>query len=230
MTATLSLCFSFLFTSCHMHSSPSSSPCSAWLCLTSFLPFCHCCAVASCTTSFPFHGRMPASCPQRSARLQGLTNQPLTIAGRGNSQGGSVASKKGPVPTQPQGTIQKKCRTRGGKSALASLPIQESAPQISAVEPTKKSGTNIIWEGTRTDQLVSWIMSHAADRHILFHDCLTSTPTPVFLPSDKPSSKNKKDVLVAIAKHIFGGDPEHATLHAPDPTRYVTSVTNCLGA
>ena len=56
MTATLPLCFSFPFTLCRMHSSPLSSPCSAWLCLTLFLPFCHCRAVASCITSFPFHG------------------------------------------------------------------------------------------------------------------------------------------------------------------------------
>ena len=57
MTATLSLCFPFLFTLCRMHSSPHSSPCSAWLCPTSFLPFCHRRADASCCTSFPFHGR-----------------------------------------------------------------------------------------------------------------------------------------------------------------------------
>jgi hypothetical protein len=166
------------------------------------------------------------------------------MAGRGISQGGSVASKKGPVPTQPQthpvssastrgsvpqGTIQKKHHIRGGKSASISLLGQEPAPQTSAAEPTKKSGANIVWEGTCTDQLVTWITLHAADRHILFHDRSTSTPTPVFLPGDRPSGKNKKDVLAAIAKHIFGGNPDHSASYASDPTRYVTSVTNHLG-
>ena len=77
--------------------------------------------------------------------------------------------------------------------------------------------------------LVAWITSCAADHHVLFHDQSSSTSTKLS-PGDKPSGKNKKDVSAAIAKHIFEDDPDHSSGYAAEPTRYVTSVINQLGA
>ena len=77
--------------------------------------------------------------------------------------------------------------------------------------------------------LVTWITLRAADRHILFHDCSSSTST-MLTPSNKPSSKNKKDVSAAIVKHICEDDPDHSSVYAAEPTKYVTSVINRLGA
>ena len=101
---------------------------------------------------------------------------------------------------------------------------------LSAPEPSKKSMPNITWEGKHTDQLVEWSMTHTADWHILFHDCVTSTSASKPPPGDKPSGKSKKEVSAAIARHIFITDPDHSFLYASDPLRYVTSVINQLGA
>ena len=79
------------------------------------------------------------------------------------------------------------------------------------------------------DMLVAQITSHAADRHVLFHDWSSATSTKLS-PGDKLSGKNKKDVSAAIAKHIFEDDPNHSSAYTAEPTRYVTSVINWLGA
>ncbi|KAF8128389.1 hypothetical protein EV363DRAFT_1400563 [Boletus edulis] len=47
---------------------------------------------------------------------------------------------------------------------------------------------------------------------------------------DKPSGKNKKEVVAAIAKHIFGQNPEHSSTYTIDLEKYTTSVTNRLSA
>ncbi|KAF8430924.1 hypothetical protein L210DRAFT_863670, partial [Boletus edulis BED1] len=85
----------------------------------------------------------------------------------------------------------------------------------------------ISWEGIRTDMLVAWIMSHPADCHILFHD-RSSSSSSMLTHGDKPSGKNKKEVAAAIAKHIFGQDPEHSSTYTVDLAKYTTSVTNRL--
>ncbi|KIJ58649.1 hypothetical protein HYDPIDRAFT_33975 [Hydnomerulius pinastri MD-312] len=45
---------------------------------------------------------------------------------------------------------------------------------------------------------------------------------------DKPSGRNKKDVVAVIAEHIFEDDPVYSTLYASDPGKLATSVTNRL--
>ena len=72
----------FSFTSCRMHSSFLSSLCSAWLCLTSFLPFCHRHAVASCFTSFPFHGRAWCTLLPHATRVRKYSR---TVIGRSDT-------------------------------------------------------------------------------------------------------------------------------------------------
>ncbi|KAI6023512.1 hypothetical protein PISMIDRAFT_34519, partial [Pisolithus microcarpus 441] len=77
---------------------------------------------------------------------------------------------------------------------------------------------SISWDTdpTRTDKLVSWIVSHSGDRNILFHDRSSNTTPLVLSPDDKPSGKNKKEVSTVIAKHIFECDLVYASLYALD--------------
>ena len=168
--------------------------------------------------------------PRHSSRLQALTNRPFFMAGKARPIAGTP-NTLGLNPTQAVSASQrggmppKKRRGRGSKATPAPTP----APAPSAPAPTKKTSTaNITWDERRTDMLVTWITSHAADRHVLFHDRSSSTSTTL-TPGDKPSSKNKKDVSTAIAKHIFEDDPDHSSVYAAEPTKYVTSVINRLG-
>ena len=103
------------------------------------------------------------------------------------------------------------------------IPDQASS---SAPKPIKRSMLNIVWEGRHTDQLVEWIMTHIADWHILFHDRSTSTSASRPPLGDKPSGKSKKELSAVIARHIFTSDPDHLSLYAADPSKYVTSVIN----
>ena len=75
MTATLSLCFSLLFTLCRMHTSLHSSLCSAWPCPTPSLPFCHRHAVALCLISLPFHGRAWCTLLPHATRIRNILEQ-----------------------------------------------------------------------------------------------------------------------------------------------------------
>ena len=169
------------------------------------------------------------------------------MTGRGTTRG-TATSKKVVIPTPQTGiptttrgsapaATQTKCHAQGGRPATIetaslippSLHLEEPQAASLPTKPTKKSAANIIWEGHCTDQLVDWITSHISDHHILFHDHSASALTAQPPPGDKPSGKNKKDIASAIAKQIFGDDPDHATSYTSDPARYVTSVTNHLG-
>ena len=177
--------------------------------------------------------------PQRSSRLQALTNRPFFMAGKARPIAGTpntldLNPTQAVSASQRGGMPPKKRRGRGSKATPAPTPSSTSAgmsaPAPSAPAPTKKTSTaNITWDERRTDMLVTWITSRAADRHVLFHDRSSSTSTTL-TPGDKPSGKNKKDVSAAIAKHIFEDDPDHSSVYAAEPTKYVTSVINRLGA
>ena len=159
------------------------------------------------------------------------------MAGRGSGQGSIFMPFEPPmVPSPSQVTPstsappKKRC-LRASKSAPTLQPIGiPDQASSSAPEPIKRSTLNIVWEGRRTDQLVEWITTHIADRHILFHDRSTSTSASRPPPGDKPSGKSKKEVSAVIARHIFASDPDHLSLYAADPSKYVTSVINRLGA
>ncbi|KAI5993283.1 hypothetical protein EDD15DRAFT_2367549 [Pisolithus albus] len=88
----------------------------------------------------------------------------------------------------------------------------------------------IQWDATRTELLVSWLLNHAADRHILFHDKNTGGPSsaPPAAPGDKPSGCNKKEVRLAIASHIFAGDPVYGGQWAVNSDKFQLSVMNRL--
>ena len=52
-------------------------------------------------------------------------------------------------------------------------------------------------------ELVSWLVTHPADRHILYHDHIQSGSAPPLPSNQRPSGRQKKDIHAAIAKHIF---------------------------
>ncbi|KAI6124950.1 hypothetical protein EV401DRAFT_1886108 [Pisolithus croceorrhizus] len=60
----------------------------------------------------------------------------------------------------------------------------------------------IQWDATRTELLISWLLNHAANRHILFHNKNTGGPSsaPPAAPGDKPSGCNKKEWAVNSEK------------------------------
>ena len=104
------------------------------------------------------------------------------------------------------------------------------APGAASASSSKSSAPqppNIVWDETHIQELVSWLITCPADRHILYHDHNQTGSTPPFPPSEWPSGKQKKDVHAAIAKHIFEGK-DHEYTNNPD--RYVTSVSNQLTA
>ncbi|KAI6115779.1 hypothetical protein EDD16DRAFT_1482447 [Pisolithus croceorrhizus] len=86
------------------------------------------------------------------------------------------------------------------------------------------------WDTTCTDQLITWLLTHSANHHILFHDKNTgeSSHTTPAAPGDKPSSCNKKEVHLAIASHIFTNDPVYGGQWAANLERYPVSVMNHL--
>ncbi|KAI6156379.1 hypothetical protein EDD17DRAFT_1764350 [Pisolithus thermaeus] len=86
------------------------------------------------------------------------------------------------------------------------------------------------WDATCTDQLITWLLTHATDRHIPFHDKNTgeSSHAPPAAPSDKPSSHNKKEVHLAITSHIFANDPVYSRQWAANSDRFQVSVMNHL--
>ncbi|KAI6102484.1 hypothetical protein EV401DRAFT_1893887 [Pisolithus croceorrhizus] len=60
----------------------------------------------------------------------------------------------------------------------------------------------IQWDATRTELLISWLLNHAANRHILFHNKNTGGPLSALpaAPGDKLSGHNKKEWAVNSEK------------------------------
>ena len=73
---------------------------------------------------------------------------------------------------------------------------------------------NIIWDKTHVQELVSWLVTRPADRHVLYHDHNQAGSGPPLPPNERPSGR-QKNIHVAIARHIFDGkDPEYSTVVA----------------
>ncbi|KIK10781.1 hypothetical protein PISMIDRAFT_20105 [Pisolithus microcarpus 441] len=110
----------------------------------------------------------------------------------------------------------------GSRGGRGDIPVTGENP-LGRVLPVQ-------WDATRTNQLVTWLLIHAADRHILFHDKNTgeSSHTPPAAPGDKPSGCNKKEVHLTIASHIFANDPVYGGQWAANSERFQVSVMNRL--
>lgn len=136
--------------------------------------------------------------------------------------------QKGSSTASTSQSSRSSAKKKGKDRAL--MPLPSSPPSEPATIPSsskKTSSVNVIWDERRTDLLVQWILSHPADRHILFHD-RTSSTVPKLSPDDKPSGKNKKEVSTVIARHIFAKDPDYSALYKAEPGKFVTSVINRL--
>ncbi|KIK14476.1 hypothetical protein PISMIDRAFT_116974 [Pisolithus microcarpus 441] len=105
----------------------------------------------------------------------------------------------------------------GSRGGRGDIPVTGENP-LGRVLPVQ-------WDATRTDQLVTWLLTHAADRHILFHDKNTgeSSHTPLAAPGDKPSGCNKKEARLTIASHIFTNDPIYGGQWAENLERFQVS-------
>ncbi|KAI6106783.1 hypothetical protein EDD17DRAFT_1839924 [Pisolithus thermaeus] len=93
---------------------------------------------------------------------------------------------------------------------------------------TMVKAQTISWDAdpSCTDKLVAWILGHPTDCHILFHDHTTNVPA--LSPEDRPSGKNKKDIVAVIARHIFESDSVYANQYTLDAGKFSMSVINHL--
>ncbi|KAI5995120.1 hypothetical protein EDD15DRAFT_2366046 [Pisolithus albus] len=111
--------------------------------------------------------------------------------------------------------------TRGTANRGSTRGAKGRAPAVGG-EPVK--GLQVHWDQdpTRTERLIRWLLSHAADRHILFHDKNTgqSSSAPPPAAGDKPSGRNKKEVRLAIAKCIFEDDSVYGEQYATNPDKF----------
>ena len=152
----------------------------------------------------------------------------------------SKAHPKSTTTPQLSGGRGNLCGRPKGKGHQQSTVPQSNTiqlvPQPPAAPPpsqavTSKSFPNISWDAdpSRSEKLVTWLVSHPADCHILFHDCAGNSSTaPTLSPSDKPSGRNKKDVQAVIAQHIFEHDDVYAELYVSHPEKFTSSVGNRL--
>ncbi|KAG2138655.1 uncharacterized protein EDB93DRAFT_1253206 [Suillus bovinus] len=83
----------------------------------------------------------------------------------------------------------------------------------------------LAWEGNiqRTNALVQYLVTHAADRRILFNEGGKK-------PDDEgpPSGSNKTKICAVIAQHIFETDQEYMGWYSEDPAKFTSTVTNRL--
>ena len=164
-------------------------------------------------------------CPHHSARLSALA-QSFTMASTSSktqqprSRALSKPSEKAPPVPKPPGRTA--CGWGKGR-----LRTQEVTGPLTAAKSSALRPPNIIWDETHVQELVSWLVTHPADRHILYHDRNQSKSAPSLPPDQQPSGRQKKNIHAAITKHIFDGkDSEYSN----DPNRYATSVCNQLTA
>ncbi|KAI6036710.1 hypothetical protein BKA83DRAFT_4511324 [Pisolithus microcarpus] len=119
--------------------------------------------------------------------------------------------------------------TRGTANRGSTRGAKGKAPAVSG---ESVRGLQVHWDQdpTRTERLIHWLLNHAADRHILFHDKNTgqSSSAPPPAAGDKPSGRNKKEVRLAIAKCIFEDDPMYGEQYATNPDKFQLCVMNRL--
>ena len=172
---------------------------------------------------------------RRSARLREHARQPFTMSNTIPtplipSQGPQVktgASWQGMARGTARGTARgSTARGQGGSRGKA--PVHQPVHGTPAEDSPSPSSGNVNWENnpTLTTNLIQWLVDCPADRHILFHDRATST----YIPSsgDKPSSRNKKEVLAVVAAYLFEKDPAYGSAYALDKPKLSSSLTNRL--
>ena len=167
---------------------------------------------------------------RRSACLREHARQPFTMSNTTLTppippQGPQVktgASRRG----MARGAVRGTARGRGGSRGKA--PVHQPVHGTPTEDSPLLSSGNVTWESnpTLTTNLIRWLVDRPADRHILFHDRATST----YIPSsgDKPSGRNKKEVLAVVAAYLFEKDPAYGSAYALDKAKFSSSLTNRL--
>ncbi|KAI5987247.1 hypothetical protein EDD15DRAFT_2199773 [Pisolithus albus] len=147
---------------------------------------------------------------------------------RGNRGGGSRGITDAMAISNPIDGLSRGMATRGHANRVGVWGGRGDSPVSGENLPGRVPPVQ--WDATRTEQLVTWLLTHAADRHILFHDKNTgeSSRAPPAAPGDKPSGRNKKEVRLAIASHIFANDPIYGGQWAINSDRFQVSVMNRL--
>ncbi|KAI6029172.1 hypothetical protein BKA83DRAFT_4122803 [Pisolithus microcarpus] len=119
--------------------------------------------------------------------------------------------------------------TRGTANHGSMRGAKGKAPAVSG---ESVRGLQVHWDQdpTHTKWLIHWLLDHAANHHILFHDKnmgqSSSAPPPA--AGDEPSGCNKKEVCLVIAKCIFEDDPMYGEQYATNPDKFQLCVMNCL--
>lgn len=164
---------------------------------------------------------MPPQRLRRSARLRALAQPfrmtPQQAKGKASAR---PSDNNQPIP-KPAGRTGGRGKGKG-RAQDATGPLPTASSKSSTPRPP-----NIVWDEGRVQELVTWLITHPADRHVLYHDRNQAGSAPPLPPNERPSGRQKKDVHAAIAKNIFNSkDPEYSN----DPERYTTSVSNRLTA
>ena len=159
--------------------------------------------------------------PHHSSRLQNSNNQSSAIAKWSTRKSMATQPASGQVNPPPQ--------TLSDQHHAVPVTMKQGGKGKTQSRPTQK-GPSISWDSdpTCTDKPVAWIVNHAADRHILFHDRSSNNPPPTLSPDDRPLGKHKKGVAATIAEHIFKEDHDYGELYKSDPEKFVSLVINHL--
>ena len=166
---------------------------------------------------------MPPQHLRRSACLQTLSQSLRMSSTTQKAKRRASAKPSGnaqPIP-KPAGRTGTQGKGKG-RAQEATGPLPATSSKSSTPRPP-----NITWDENRVQELVSWLVTCLADRHVLYHDCNQAGSAPPLPSNEQPSGRQKKDIHAVIAKHIFGGkDPEYLN----SLERYVMSVSNRLTA
>ncbi|KIJ67139.1 hypothetical protein HYDPIDRAFT_26543 [Hydnomerulius pinastri MD-312] len=130
--------------------------------------------------------------------------------------------------TRASGSQGANSRTQTGNRGAQTANTTESITE--KPEGDGKSG-GIHWEPdpTRTEKLLSWLLSHPADRIVLFYD--KKDPSPSLSPAaadNKASGTRKKYVHAVIAEHVFKSDAVYGPTFTKQPDKFTIAVANRL--
>jgi len=116
--------------------------------------------------------------------------------------------------------------TARGRGARGKAPVHQPDSGTPTEDSPLPSAGNVNWESNPalTNKLIQWLLTHPADRHVLFHDHATSTYIPG--PGSKLSGRNKKEVLAVVAGHLFEKDSTYGSVYALDMPKFNTSLNN----
>ncbi|KIN97876.1 hypothetical protein M404DRAFT_31824 [Pisolithus tinctorius Marx 270] len=161
---------------------------------------------------------------QRSACLQAISGQPMASSSEQAHRGGSNR----PTGNSGSGRGLSGRSTHGGTKGKN--PASSSQRAVTTTGDTSTTEglqlKNINWDVPRTDILINWLLTHPANRRILFSDKITTVSPPS--PDEGPVGHNKKEVQAIIAEVVFKNDPYYKDMYMVGPAKFQVSVGNCI--